>query len=732
MCKSKVHRTMTRPGVAWAMALVLLLAAAATRAEDGYELWLRYAPLPQETRAGAEGYFDGIVNLTASASTTIDAAMAELETGLGNLLGETVPRVPSALFARMEPVRGVVVLADADSLQARGIGHGIESAHADAYAVSNAEVDGKDAIVIAGNSDVAQLYGAFALLRYLASGGDPGEIELASAPKVDHRLLNHWDNLDRSVERGYAGQSLWDWTTLPEYRDPRYTDYARANASIGINGTVINNVNARADSLTAEYIEKSAALAEEFRPYGIRVYFSARFSAPIDIGGLDSSDPLDPAVRAFWRDKAAEIYAAIPDFGGFLVKANSEGQPGPQDYGRTHADGANMLAEAVAPYGGIVMWRAFVYSATNPEDRAKQAYDEFMPLDGEFADNVIIQVKNGPIDFQPREPFHPLFGAMAETPLMVEFQVTKEYLGFASHLVYLAPLYEEVLTADTRMQGRGSTVARVADGSLYEHELTAMAGVANTGTDRDWTGSTFNQANWYAYGRLAWDPNLSAVAIADEWLRQTFSHDEAFIEAATELMLLSREAPVNYMTPLGLAHLMATGHHYGPGPWVSDLGRPEWNPVYYHQADADGIGFDRTATGSDAVSQYAEPVARRFADLETVGEEYLLWFHRLAWTYELEPGYTLWEALVRSYDTGVAQVEEMQTRWAALEDYVDAERFAKTAQLLMVQRREAKWWRDACIAFFRAVSGLPLPRDVDPPEHPLGHYIAIDNPYAPG
>jgi alpha-glucuronidase len=437
-------------------------------------------------------------------------------------------------------------------------------------------------------------------------------------------------------------------------------------------------------------------------------------------------------VRAWWRAKADEIYQAIPDFGGFLVKANSEGQPGPQDYGRSHADGANLLAEALAPHGGVVMWRAFVYSDTNPEDRAKQAYSEFLPLDGQFADNVIVQVKNGPIDFQPREPFHPLFGAMRQTPLMVELQITKEYLGMASHLVWLAPLWEEVLQADTFALGPGSTVARVVDGSLHDQTLTAIAGVANTGTDIDWTGSIFNQANWYAFGRLAWDPDLTADAIADEWLRQTFISDSDFVQQATELMQISREAPVNYMTPLGLTHLMATGHHYGPGPWVADLARPEWNPGYYHRADRDGIGFDRTATGSDAISQYAPPVAARFADPDTTGEEFLLWFHHLPWDYELDTGLTLWETLVRRYDQGVSQVEAMQRRWARLEAYVDQERFAKTAELLAVQRREAQWWRDACIAYFQSVSGLPLPEGVVPPEQPLDHYIAIDNPDAPG
>jgi len=703
------------------------LAAPPLRAEDGYELWLRYAELPAEARERAADSFR-LIEWVPGASATIAVAIDELAQGLESLLGERVPvAVPDG-----DGRTGSVILGTPEDLAGRGLRIDVDSTSPDAWRVLPARLDGERVTVIAGNSDVGQLYGVFALLRHLASAGDPARFDLESAPRIEHRLLNHWDNLDRSVERGYAGQSLWDWTTLPEYRDPRYTDYARANASIGINGTVLNNVNARAESLTAEYIAKAAALAEEFRPWGIRVYLSARFSAPIELGGLGTSDPLDPAVRAWWRDKAREIYAAIPDFGGFLVKANSEGQPGPQDFGRTHADGANMLAEAVAPYGGIVMWRAFVYSDTNPEDRAKQAYSEFMPLDGKFAANVIVQVKNGPIDFQPREPFHPLFGAMRETPLMLEFQVTKEYLGFASHQVYLAPLYQEVLEADTYMQGRGSTVSRVADGSLYGHRLAAMAGVANTGTDRDWTGSTFNQANWYAYGRLAWDPNLSAEAIADEWLRQTFSNDDEFVAAATELMLLSREAPVNYMTPLGLAHLMATGHHYGPGPWVSDLGRPEWNPVYYHQAEAGGIGFDRTAAGSDAVSQYAPEVGQRFANPDTVGDDYLLWFHHLSWDYEIERGVTLWEALVRRYDLGVAQVAEMQRRWAALETYVDAERFAKTEALLEIQRREAKWWRDACIAFFRAVSGRPLPEGVEPPAEPLDYYMQLDNRFAPG
>jgi alpha-glucuronidase len=711
--------------------LVVLAAfiASAAEAENGYELWLRYAPLPEGPRERAVAEFRSIAVPRVS-SPTIDAAAAELQRGLEGMLGIGLPVVGCPEDGQAVG-NGTILLCGSGSTAAPQTLPVVDGVARDAFVVSS--VNGRASYtLVAGNSDIATLYGVFALLRHLATGGDPNEIEIASGPKIEHRLLDHWDNLDRSVERGYAGLSLWDWTTLPELRSQRYVDYARANASIGINGAVLNNVNARPESLTAEYIGKAAALADVFRPFGIRVYLSARFSAPREIGGLETADPQDPVVRAWWQAKADEIYAAIPDFGGFLVKANSEGQPGPQDYGRTHADGANMLADALAPHGGIVMWRAFVYSATNPEDRAKQAYSEFLPLDGEFADNVIVQVKNGPIDFQPREPFHPLFGAMRATPLMVEFQITKEYLGMASHLVWLAPLYEEVLRADTFAVGSGSTVARVADGSLYGHALTAIAGVANTGTDLDWTGSIFNQANWYAYGRLAWDPDLTADAIAAEWLGQSFTPDERFVEAATALMNRSREAVVDYMTPLGLAHLMATGHHYGPGPWVADLARPEWNPAYYHRADAEGIGFDRTATGSDAIAQYAAEVGAEFRNPETIGEEYLLWFHHLPWDYRLQSGETLWEALVRRYDRGVAEVEEMQRNWASLERFVDAERFAKTTELLAVQLREARWWRDACIAYFQSISGMPLPRGVTAPEHPLEYYIAIDNRYAPG
>ncbi|PZU56462.1 MAG: alpha-glucuronidase, partial [Sphingobium sp.] len=598
--------------------------------------------------------------------------------------------------------------------------------------IRSVTVDGKAVTLIAANDERGLLYGAFAWLRLAATGAPLDRLAVSSAPKITLRVLNHWDNLDGTVERGYAGQSIWDWWRLPDWKGPRYTDYARANASLGINGTVLNNVNAKSDSLTAPYIAKAAALADVFRPWGIRVYLSARWTAPMEIGGLKTADPLDPAVAAWWKAKADEIYRAIPDFGGLLVKANSEGQPGPQDYHRTHADGANMLAAALRPHGGVVMWRAFVYAHDNPDDRAKQAYADFKPLDGQFAGNVLVQVKNGAIDFQPREPFHPLFGAMPKTPLMMEFQITKEYLGQSTHLTYLAPLFEETLRADTFAKGKGSTVAKVIDGSLDGHALTGIAGVANIGVDRDWSGSIFNQADWYAFGRLAWDPDMGAQDIAREWAAQTFSPDPAVIDPVVRMMMGSREAAVDYMTPLGLAHVMGTGHHYGPAPWISDLARPEWNPVYYHKADARGIGFDRTKTGSNAIAQYAPAVAKRLASPKTTPETELLWFHHVGWDDRLASGETLWDGLVHRYDAGVAYVAGMRRTWDTLRPHIDAGRFAETATFLGIQEREARWWRDASIAYFQSIAKRPLPPGAAAPEHPLDWYKAQSFPYAPG
>ncbi|MGB5460264.1 MAG: alpha-glucuronidase, partial [Eudoraea sp.] len=542
----------------------------------------------------------------------------------------------------------------------------------------------------------------------------------------------HWDNLDRTIERGYAGFSLWNWQKLPKYIDQRYKDYARANASIGINATVLTNVNANALVLTSAYLEKVAALADVFRPYGIKVYLTARFSAPIEIGELNTADPLDKDVIEWWNNKVTEVYKYIPDFGGFLVKANSEGQPGPQNYGRTHVDGANMLATALKPFDGLVIWRAFVYSETDATDRAKQAFTEFVPYDGNFLDNVLVQVKNGPIDFQPREPFHPMFGAMPNTPLVMEFQITQEYLGFSSHLVFLPKLYEEVLDAETYRKGKNSTVAKVIDGSLFNKKISGMAGVANIGTDMNWTGHPFAQANWYGYGRLAWDPYLSSETIADEWLRLTYSNNSEFVKPVKSIMIASREAVVNYMTPMGLHHLMDTGHHYGPGPWVGDLSRPEWNPTYYHNADKNGIGFDRTPSGSNATSQYAPEMAKIFNDPETCPEEYLLWFHHLPWDYKLKNGGILWDAIALKYQKGVNQVEEMISIWKQVKTYISDDQYNEVRMLLEIQLQEAKWWRNASLLYFQTFSGRELPDGVGRPEENLEYYKSLKFPYAPG
>ncbi len=685
----------------WIATVAIALAGTCAQAEDGYDLWMRY-------RTGQTVAADAIE--TRGDTPSLRVAAAELRRGL------------------VGP--GPIVLATATDGDVAALHLPLSALGDEGYLIRSVKLGGRAVTLVAANTDRGILYGAFALLRHLQTGGSLDRIALSSTPRIKLRVLNHWDNLDGVVERGYAGVSLWDWWTLPDFRDPRYTDYARANASIGINGTVLNNVNAKADSLTAPYIAKAAALADVFRPYGIKVYLSARFSAPIELGGLKTADPLDPQVAAWWKAKTDEIYRAIPDFGGFLVKANSEGQPGPRDYHRSHADGANMLAAAVRPHGGIVMWRAFVYAETDPEDRAKQAYTEFKPLDGKFADNVIVQVKNGAIDFQPREPFHPLFGAMPKTPLMIEFQITKEYLGFATHLAYLGPLFAETLSADTMANGVGSTVAKVVDGSLDRHPLTGIAGVANIGRDRDWSGSTFNQANWYAFGRMAWDPTLKADTVAREWAAMTFS--PAVVEPVVAMMMGSREAVVDYMTPLGLGHLMATGHHYGPGPWVADLARPEWNPVYYHRADKTGIGFDRNATGSNAVAQYAPGVARNFANPATTPERDLLWFHHVPWTRRMASGRTLWPEMVHHYDAGIAYVATMRREWDALRPSIDDERWTKTATYLAVQDREAHWWRDASIAYWMSINGLALPAGAAAPAHDLAWYKAQRFPHAPG
>jgi len=705
--------------------LITCLCAGRARAEDGHDLWLRYQPLAAAQSVSLLSHATQLV--VGQATPTQAATRSELLRGLGGLLGQA-PSLSKAVTSNGALIVGTAVsspLIASLHLDTRDLGR-------EGYLIKSVMVEGHAATAIVGNDDIGVLYGAFHFLRLLQTGQPVTGLDLRDHPHVKLRLLDHWDNLDGSVERGYAGASIWDWWKLPDYLDPRYTDYARANASIGINGTVLNNVNADPLILTHAYLEKVAALAGVLRPWGIRVYLSARFSAPIELGGLKTADPLDPAVRKWWRDKADEIYKLIPDFGGFLVKANSEGQPGPQDYHRSHADGANMLADALAPHSGVVMWRAFVYSQHDLDDRTKQAYNEFRPLDGQFRDNVLLQVKNGPLDFQPREPFSPLFGAMPKTPLMMEFQVTKEYLGFATQLVYLGPLWQETLRSDTYAKGNGSTVARVIDGDLDGHTLTGIAGVANIGTDRDWSGSIFNQANWYAFGRLAWDPTQSARTIAGDWARMTFTPDDAVSQPIVDMMMTSREAAVDYMTPLGLAHLMGAGHHYGPAPWDDSLPRADWNPVYYHCADKNGIGFDRTRKGSDAVDQYAPPVAARFNDLRTTPDINLLWFHRVPWDYRMRSGHSLWDELVMHYTHGVDEVKQMRATWVTLKGRIDPERYAQIDAFLAIQQNEARWWRDASIAYWQSLNHLPLPDGYAPPAHSLDYYKSLSFPYAPG
>jgi alpha-glucuronidase len=574
-------------------------------------------------------------------------------------------------------------------------------------------------IVISAGKEIGLLYGVYHILRLQQTKADLSHLNTVEKPSYDVRVLDHWDNLDGSIERGYAGRSLWKWEDLPGRISPRYEEYARANASIGINSVVLNNVNASPNMLREDYLKKVKVLADIFRPYGIKVYLSVNFASPKVLGGLQNSDPLNKDVQKWWKDKAAEIYRLIPDFGGFLVKANSEGQPGPQDYGRTHADGTNMMADALKPYSGIVMWRAFVYSPSK-DDRAKQAYLEFVPLDGKFRDNVIIQIKNGPVDFQPREAFNPLFGALRKTSEMVEFQITQEYLGFSNHLVFLAPLFKETLDSDTYSDGQGSTIAKITDGTLRPSKITAISAVANIGEDTNWTGHHFAQANWYAFGRLAWNHQLSSEQIADEWIKMTFTDDQKFLDPVKEVMLSSRETAVDYMMPLGLHHIFAGGHHYGPEPWGDYKGgRPDWSPVYYHQADAQGLGFNRTKTGSNAVSQYFSPLNERYGNISTCPENLILWFHHVPWDYPMKDGKTLWDELCYTYDSGVKKVRDYQKIWDKMEPYIDKQRFADVQSKLRIQSKDAIWWKDACLLYFQTFSKKPIPYDIERPVHKL-------------
>ena len=570
---------------------------------------------------------------------------------------------------------------------------------------------------ITASNPIGLLYGAYELIRlqntdaYNTGSGNQQNfskaIDETEKPQVGLRILNHWDNLDGSIERGYAGKSIFKWEeiklgkngkggSISKSLHDRLITYARANASLGINGSVLNNVNASPKMMTAEYINKVKVIANILRPYGIRVYLSINFASPMALGYTKTADPLDKKVQQWWKKKAKEIYAAIPDFGGFLVKANSEGQPGPGDYHRTHAEGANMLADAVKPYGGIIMWRSFVYGANHKgEDRVKQAVSEFKGMDGKFRDNVILQSKNGPLDFQPREPYAPIFDNIKKTPQIAELQITQEYLGQSKHLTYLAPMWKEFF------------------GFVNPSKLVGISGVANIGDDANWCGHPFSQANWYAFGRLAWNPSLSAEEIAHEWLVQTYENqDEKFTKPVEMMMMTSREACVNYMMPLGLHHIFKFDHHYGPEPDGFIASYPlEWCPVYYHKADAKGIGFDRSSKGTDAVGQYPEPYRSQYDNIETCPEEYLLWFHHVAWNYKMKSGSTLWQELCMKYNMGVAMVEVYRDYWhTSAKQYMKGheQEWQHTDSLLNVQLENAKEWRNTCLKYFQTFSKMEI------------------------
>ena len=630
------------------LSLFVFSLALAISAEDGHQLWLRYQPNPEPAKVQLSLWYDGCG--TVAPSPTIELAMKELQQ-----------------YWHGSPI---TMEADCGPMHWKKGDDGFTIEH---------KADG-GLLLKAHGRDIGLLYGAYHLLRLQQTGQPVNPCE--EHPAFSLRLLNHWDNLDGSIERGYAGESIFEWFHLDEQL---IKEYARANASIGINGSVLNNVNASPKMLTTPYLKEVKKIADLLRPYNIKVYLSINFATPMALKETKTADPLDKNVARWWKKKAKEIYKLIPDFGGFLVKANSEGQPGPGDFGRTHADGANMLADALKPYNGIVMWRCFVYGANHKgEDRVKQAVSEFKPLDGKFRDNVILQTKNGPLDFQPREPYSPIFDQITKTPNMVELQITQEYLGQSRHLVYLAPMWQEFFAF------------------VPAQQLKGIAGVANIGLDRNWCGHHFSQANWYAFGRLAWNPQLLSLDIAKEWLALTFSTDRKFIDDMAIWMETSREACVNYMMPLGLHHIFKFDHHYGPEPDGFKASYPlEWCPVYYHKADKDGVGFDRSSKGTDAVNQYREHLARTYDNIETCPEELLLWFHHVPWTHRMKDGSTLWESLQYHYNSGVIWTESLQNDWHyKMRHFIDEQRWREVDERLQHQVENAREWRDVCLKYF--------------------------------
>jgi alpha-glucuronidase len=704
------RRDFVRTGLAGAAGFYVLPEAfAQTTAlqnnEDGYRLWLRFAPPPA---VAADQYRRAIKQvLVEGTSPTAEVIRKEMSTALTSMLGVSIPVVQSSAAGIDEGTLLIGTPANSPIVRQISIAADLTKIGKEGFLIRPARTRNRTAIAIVAEGEMGALYGTYHFLRLLQTGQPIDRLDVFERPRVQLRMLNHWDNANGTIERGYAGNSLWQWAELPGKISPRYADYARANASIGINGAVINNVNADIKFISAEYLPKVAALAEVWRPYGVRLYLSVNFSAPVTAGGMKTADPLDKDVIAWWKAKAEEIYKLIPDFGGFLVKANSEGQPGPKDYGRNHAEGANVMADALAPHGGTVIWRAFIYDEDVDPDRAKRAYIEFTKLDGQFRPNVLVQVKNGAIDFMPREPFHPLFGAMKQTSVMAEIQATQEYLGQAKHLVYLGTMWKEFLDADTYAKGKGSTVGRVVEGSVYPYRVTGIAAVTNPGLNANWCGHHFSQANWYAAGRLAWDHTRGAAEIAEEWTRMTFTNDTQAVRTIRDMMMASREAFVNYTMPLGLHHLIG-GDHYAPMPQNARAQRNDWTAVYYHQASTEAIGFDRTMKGDKAVGQYFPPVRDMFDSLTTCPEIYLLWFHRCSWDYKLKSGKTLWEGLKEKYRLGATQTTGFQTTWMSLSNQIDPQRHKEVADRLVIQVRDSAAWRDQILTYFQGFSKMSL------------------------
>jgi len=707
------------------VSVAVLLKSTIAAAESGYDLWLRYVPITDATIVSS--YKTAVSQIVIQGSSaTMTAAGNELSNGIKGLLGQTVQKQTS-----VSENGAIVIGTPSNSSIISDLKLALDK-DPEAYTIMTLKSGDYSIIAVASEGEIGALYGTFHLLRIMQTGEPLSNLNIKEKPAIKRRLLNHWDNIDGTIERGYAGSSLWKWSSLPGTVDKRYTDYARACASIGINGTVLNNVNANtgnnANMLTASYLSKVKVLADVFRPYGIKVYLSASFASPQKLGGLSTADPLNASVISWWKTKADEIYNLIPDFGGFLIKANSEGQPGPKTYNRTHAEGANCLADALAPHGGVVIWRAFVYDDAVDSDRMKRAYKEFKPLDGKFRSNVIIQSKNGPFDFQPREPVAPLFGALTSTHIGAELQITKEYLGQNVHLVYLAPLWKEFLNFDTYAKGAGSTVGKVIDGTVYNDTESCIAGVANTGSDQNWCGHHFDQANWYAFGRLAWNHSLSSSKIAYEWTKMTWGWNDTLVKTIAKMLKSSREACVDYMDPLGLGGIFAEGHHYGPQPdYAANKEHLDWNSTYWHKADANGVGYNRTTSGSDYVSQYFPENKNKFNSITTCPLELLCWFHHVPWGEKLSTGKTFWDELCFRYGHGLNYVKKMRDdQWPSLSRYIDAERFAAVKSKLATHYTDAKTWYNVCTKYFGTFSKLSIPEYTPPADDYYNTYDPDD------